>query len=138
MRYSTYEYSLLNFTQDQRQISIITKICVLFHVFFLNSYRNLLAITAKLLLLLVLLVPFALLILSSAIQTLTATSVLPLTPSTYLPSSNVTSNNTFKPLSLLTYLDALDALGVYTLFFINLLYNRVAFCCLMCSECVQE
>lgn len=100
-------------TQDQRPVSFLAKIWVLLHVFLVNSYRNVLTVAAKVLLLLVLLVPFALLIMSSAIQVLTATSVLPLTPATYLPpatpNTSSTSSNAsqYQPLTLLTYLDYL-------------------------------
>ena len=82
-----------------------TKLKALLLVFFLNSYRNLLAVTAKFILLLVLLVPFAILILSSAIQWLTYTSALQLTPFIYLPS--IGGTNGFQPLNLLSYVDAM-------------------------------
>lgn len=79
-------------------------------VFLLNSYRNVLAVSAKILLLLVLLVPFLFIILSSAIQWLTYTSVLPLSPLTYLPGVNLTTNNGLQPLTFLTYMDAMGVL----------------------------
>ena len=108
-------------TQDYQQVSMYTKVKALLLVFFLNSYRNLFAVTAKFLLLLVLLVPFAVLILSSAIHWLTYTSVLPLSKFTYVQS--VSSTNGLQPLTLLSYVDAMGVLNIsdFSLILVQLL-----------------